>query len=535
MRKQTSIIIIIIIFFPIIVFSQSCLPDGITFTTQTQVDSFQINYPNCTKIEGDLKITWSDITSLTKLNVLTNIEGDLLIQHNSMLTTLSGLQNIDSIYGSLGISSNDSLINLSGFNSITSVGGSLVISNNGLLENLNGLDNLTNISYFLKITENLSLTSITGLLNLISINGLLEIRNNPALLSLYGLNNINQGTYNVEIFDNQSLSDCAVASICNYLSSPIGKINIYSNDTGCNSPPEIANSCGFTMPCLPYGDYYLLSQSEVDGFHNDYSQCEQLNGSLILNGEDITDLYGLYHISSIEENLSIIGCNNLNTLVGLTNLSNIGEYFGIRNNESLQNLTGIHDLTYIGGGLSIWGNDSLLDLDELEQLTTLKGSLNIWYNNTLNDISGIENIYSSYLTSVSILHNPYLSECDVLSICSAILFIEESCFFEENASGCDSIEEVELACETMSLSEFDSKFEYALYPNPGKDNIYIELQQGVEGVRIELFDGTGKQILNSKITTTLEVVLPIGIKPGMYYYRIYNDKKILQTGKWIKS
>ena len=34
------------------VFSQGCLPEGITFTTQEQIDNFQINYPGCTEIEG---------------------------------------------------------------------------------------------------------------------------------------------------------------------------------------------------------------------------------------------------------------------------------------------------------------------------------------------------------------------------------------------------------------------------------------------------------------------------------------------------
>ncbi len=32
------------------VLSQSCLPNGITFTTQAEIDNFQTNYPNCTEI-----------------------------------------------------------------------------------------------------------------------------------------------------------------------------------------------------------------------------------------------------------------------------------------------------------------------------------------------------------------------------------------------------------------------------------------------------------------------------------------------------
>ena len=37
-------------------FSQGCLPEGITFTTQEQIDNFQTNYPGCTEIEGNIEI-----------------------------------------------------------------------------------------------------------------------------------------------------------------------------------------------------------------------------------------------------------------------------------------------------------------------------------------------------------------------------------------------------------------------------------------------------------------------------------------------
>jgi hypothetical protein len=36
-------------------FSQ-CLPEGITFTTQEQIDNFQTNYPGYTEIEGDVNL-----------------------------------------------------------------------------------------------------------------------------------------------------------------------------------------------------------------------------------------------------------------------------------------------------------------------------------------------------------------------------------------------------------------------------------------------------------------------------------------------
>jgi hypothetical protein len=51
MKKITSFIIVIISVHTIVL-SQPCLPDGIIFQTQAEIDSFQINHPNCTEILG---------------------------------------------------------------------------------------------------------------------------------------------------------------------------------------------------------------------------------------------------------------------------------------------------------------------------------------------------------------------------------------------------------------------------------------------------------------------------------------------------
>jgi len=75
--KKLSLLFALLI--PAFLTSQPCLPEGITFTTQAQIDSFQINYPNCTEIEGNIDIgDWegTDIDNLNALSVLTSIGGD---------------------------------------------------------------------------------------------------------------------------------------------------------------------------------------------------------------------------------------------------------------------------------------------------------------------------------------------------------------------------------------------------------------------------------------------------------------------------
>ena len=206
----------------VIALAQPC-PDSLYLTRQAQVDSFQILYPNCTEIEGNVKIgeIWgTDITDLSGLSALSSIGGDLFIFINQALTSLSGLENLTSIGGNLEIISNHALTDITGLDGLTSVVGDLAISYNVVLTSLAGLDGLT------------------------SIEGRLLILANDALTNLTGLDNIDANSISdLKIFGNNSLSTCEVESVCAYLANPNGIIEIYDNWFGCNSPVEIQDSC----------------------------------------------------------------------------------------------------------------------------------------------------------------------------------------------------------------------------------------------------------------------------------------------------
>ena len=312
---------------------QPCLPDGITFTTQSQIDSFPINYPSCTDIVGDVNISGDDITNLNGLNALISIEGYLRIAYNVALTSLTGLdnltsigeylsienndvlssitalENLTSIPGQLSIRANIPLMNLNGLHNVTSVGGILLIWQCNALTSLTGLESLTSIGGYLGIDENASLDNLTGLESLTSIGGTLWIGSNTNLTSLTGLNNLTSigedlmvycndaltsltgidsltsvegdihigyfnpntnigcgnpsltsltGLDNIDansienlfIRDNASLSDCAVKSICDYLSAPGGIITIHDNAPACNSQEEVQEACSAGVPDL---------------------------------------------------------------------------------------------------------------------------------------------------------------------------------------------------------------------------------------------------------------------------------------------
>ena len=229
MRSVASIILFL--FIQATAFSQSCLTEGIIFSTQAQIDSFQINYPGCTEIEGSVIISGKDIVDLNGLNVITSIGGNLQIHDNDLLSDFTGLENLVNIYGSLEIGydiiedipvytiGNPSLTSLAGLDNLNSIGGKIaIIGNNALtslaglnlgdsisgslliydnngLTNLNGLESYKYIEGSLSIGSNYgfgnsALTSLTGLENLTWIEGGLRIGNNHALVSFVGLDNL---------------------------------------------------------------------------------------------------------------------------------------------------------------------------------------------------------------------------------------------------------------------------------------------------------------------------------------------------------
>ena len=270
---------------------QVCFPNGITLSTQESIDNFQSDYPDCTEIEGELKITGADIINLDGLNSLTtlgrlwvestsitNLSGfqnittinkRIWIGYNSQLQSLEGLENITYLEKGLQILYNSNLESLNGVQNITKINGGLIITGNYMLPDLFELENLTSIKNGLAISGNSSLINLQGLENIDTINGGLSIENNDLLEHFNELSSLktikgtlaikgNDGLQNIagiknidpeEIYDiiiegNPLLSNCAVESVCSFIENEGGDpYFIHSNDTGCNSPGEILDAC----------------------------------------------------------------------------------------------------------------------------------------------------------------------------------------------------------------------------------------------------------------------------------------------------
>lgn len=536
-----------LLFFANLIIGQNCLPNGLIINTQNQLSDFLATYPDCTEIEGNLKlqgngitdlsdlqnissiggdftiVDCSNLTTLSGLENLTAVSGDFIIENNDNLTNLSGLDNLTSIDRTLAITDNNGLTDLSGLSSLTFVGSSLDITNNDGLISLSGVENLTTIEFTLVIKDNDNLTSLSALNNLTTIGDInvtndingIEIDNNSNLVSLSGLNNVNSTIFALVITNNDSLTDL------------LGLNNI----TTINSILNISGNANLTS---------------LSGLNNLTSISESLSVSLcqISNNENLTSLSGLDNLTSIASSLVVSNNNRLTNLSGLENLTTIANSLSVNNNNRLTNLLGLENLDSIGNKLFITENDSLTNLSGLDNLTTIGQGLFITENNVLTDLTSLQNL-TSIGEELSINNNPMLDNCSISSFCNHIR-AGGSTMFTENASGCNSTEEVAFGCnltgkiahpifydlnQNGSLDMGEPFFgDASVIINPGNNISYGNLINGGAAYRalgdytvsfnanIPFWTLTTNSTYDLSLTETNQIdTVVFGIKPTLYY------------------
>ena len=272
-------------------FGQSCLPEGIVFQTQSQVDSFPILYPDCTEILGDVTIESPQITSFSSLESITHIRGHLKIEDTAVpglsgftsllfvdkltiryhdtttIQNISGFDNLEIVESDLNVSNNGSLRNVSiGFGALEYIGGTLLFGNNMGLTRIDGFNKLEEIGGNLTIGEFVAINDINGFDNLRKIDGqfvlagtnlnmvsgfnsLDTIRSvrlgyNDQMTSLEWLEDVSYiGPGALSLEYNFNLSFCATEAVCEHLRSNSFPNQVMNNFEGCNSVEEVLEAC----------------------------------------------------------------------------------------------------------------------------------------------------------------------------------------------------------------------------------------------------------------------------------------------------
>lgn len=188
--------------------AQDCTFTGssLQLISQAQVDSFQLDYGQCSRLPAGLRISSvsldDPISNLFGLFGLESIDGNLVITGNDSLPNLLGLGSLVSVAGSLDVDDNSGLSSLVGLEKLQSVGSELRIRDNPLLINLDPLANLTTLGGGLSFQGNTSLQNIEGLSGVTVIPANLSLFQS-ALTNLQGLANLTEinGNFSVQLSD----------------------------------------------------------------------------------------------------------------------------------------------------------------------------------------------------------------------------------------------------------------------------------------------------------------------------------------------
>lgn len=282
----------------------------------------------------------------------------------------------------------------------------------------------------------------------------------------------------------------------------------------------------------------------------------------------LTSLAGLNSLVFIQGNLKLCGNYSLVTLSGLEHLAHIGgnlQLGGIEfvygfnfGNPLLVNLTGLTRLTAIGGSLFVAGNSNLADLSGLDslvttgqhcwfdlnesltslhgldRLTSIGGSLKIRWNIALSDISGLEHIASQSIQELEIIYNQTLAECSIESICGYLADPGGIVEIFGNFPNCNSPEEVEAACDALSVSGVSRVNSLSLNPNPSNDMVTISTAVSTDNTRLLILTLTGQLVMELEFTGS-QIRIDIGsLPPGVFIVRLQN-KESVAVSKLIKE
>ncbi|MFC2102463.1 T9SS type A sorting domain-containing protein [Bacteroidota bacterium] len=463
----TSVLIAICIQFN--AFSQTCNPPP--FTSQEQIDDFSTNYPNCTEIDGSIEIVGDDITNLYGLNQIISITKNLSIHDCKDLENLVGLENLVNIGMNLLLYRNDSLFDLTGLDNLGSYfSGGIWIEENPSLIDISNLNTITTIEGDLVITDNQSLPNLAGLDYVVHIGGRLDIYRNESLSSLNGLGNLFSVGDRLAISGNISLNDI----------SSLEELNTVDGDFG------------------------------------------------IWENNNLVSLYGLNSLSSVTGNFAVQSNDALINFGDMPSFSSIGGNFEIYNNNSLLNFNGLNFLTSIGVHFIVSENQSLVNFVGLENLTLIGEDLSIYGNTSLNSLTGLE---KSSFNSLSIWYNPLLTECDILSVCK---FLDNQTGYtqiQNNGPNCNSPAEVQLICESSSISDYNALNLISIYPNPASNNITIETP--TKG-SLSILNINGQVLLQQEVTEPSTTIDVSTLLDGIYTLRLVGEKGV-QVGKFIKQ
>lgn len=145
----------------------------------------------------------------------------------------------------------------------------------------------------------------------------------------------------------------------------------------------------------PEGNLIFRTQAEINNFGNHYPNCNQINGSVLIEESifnDISDLKGLSSVICIQKSLTIKYNHHLGILLGLDALQEVKGDLNITSNDELNNITSLKSLKKVGGKFQLESNPLLSKLKGLDSLQSIGGSFYIASLPILKNLYGLERL-----------------------------------------------------------------------------------------------------------------------------------------------
>ena len=376
--------------------AQIYTPSSMAITNQTQLDSFQIFFPELEIIGGTLLIANDpdlpadhpdQLVDLSPLAQIRRVDGSLIIENTKQLQNLDGLENLDSLGGSLSAVGNKRLKTLAAIEGIVHSGHDVALSRfnfNDSLEYIAYPKGIKRITYELQFIANPRLTALPDLSGLEYVRTLFCSSN-----GIHDLSGLGGATFidNLRLRSNTGTAYTAFGD------------SVYVNTLTVSNHPNLTDASALGT---------LRSCEELD-----VQQCSNGLDIYFNTNPQLTELPYFEHLDSVTGSLDITNCDALTELPGL-GLDHIHE-LNINYNSSLLTadvpdllsadeitITFNENLQHVGPfaqvdshvGLRVSDNVHLQTIDALHSVDTFT-YVNIYACNQLESIHLLKRAQSS--------------------------------------------------------------------------------------------------------------------------------------------
>lgn len=262
---------------------------------------------------------------------------------------------------------------------------------------------------------------------------------------------------------------------------------------------------------------------------------DALDGFILMDLDALSSVSALSNLETIVGEFTIRTCGSLEDLEGFEGLTSVEGSVIVRDNAILTSLLGFDNLTYIGETLELVENPMMTDISALSNVETIvggpEGGVFIEDNASLASLEGLGTGDTSIGSNLDLLLNGSLSLCAVPSICNYLASPPEGAVItiDTNVEGCNTLEEIEDACATLSIVEVSSnRKNLRLVRNPVNEHLLLKSTL-VQGVTV--YDIYGNKVLLFQLREGTNSLYVNSLKSGLYF--LQTDTK--QVVKWVKS